>query len=165
MRFVLSVGTQTDIDTLGPTPANFVVRSSVPQLEILQRADIFITHGGMNSVHEGLYYGVPLVLIPHQFEQLFNARCVAERGAGYIIDDHFKHRSLTADTLCQALTTVLSVPRYRVAAQELQRTLRATGGYRQAADEIQAYVAAGNRQVQVDNSATHYRALHHKHRH
>jgi MGT family glycosyltransferase len=141
MRFVLSVGKQTDIAQLGPIPANFVVRASVPQLEILQRAHVFITHGGMNSIHEGLYYGVPLVLIPHQFEQLFNARCVAARGAGHLLDAQIKRQPITAAMLRQALATVVTEPRYRLAAQELQRALRATGGYRQAADELQAYRA------------------------
>jgi MGT family glycosyltransferase len=140
-RFILSAGKQTNITELGPIPANFIVRPSVPQLEVLQRADIFITHAGMNSVHEGLYYGVPLVLIPHQFEQLFNARCVAARGAGHIIDNLLRHKPLPAALLRQALDRVLSEPHYREAAQEIQRSLRATGGYEQAANEIQAYVA------------------------
>jgi MGT family glycosyltransferase len=143
-QFVVSVGKQTNIQELGPIPENFVVRASVPQLEILQRTDIFITHAGMNSVHEGLYYGVPLVLIPHQFEQLLNARCVAARGAGYIIDDQVRRKPITAGALRQALAAVSSEPRYREAAQEMQRSLRATGGYRQAADEIQAYVLSQN---------------------
>jgi MGT family glycosyltransferase len=142
-QFILSVGKQTNIQELGPIPANFIVRPSVPQLEILERTDIFITHAGMNSVHEGLYYGVPLVLVPHQFEQLLNARCVAARGAGYIIDDQIRRKPITAGALRQALAAVSSEPHYREAAQELQRSLRATGGYRQAADEIQAYIAEG----------------------
>jgi MGT family glycosyltransferase len=143
MHVVMSVGKQTDIAQLGPIPANFVVRAAVPQLEILQRAQVFITHGGMNSVHEGLFYGVPLILIPHQFEQLFNARCVAARGAGYLIAAQLKRQPITADTLRKALASVLAKPRYQAAAQELQRALRATGGYRQAADELQAYLALG----------------------
>jgi MGT family glycosyltransferase len=142
-QFVLSAGKQTDISGLGPIPANFIVRPTVPQLYVLQRADVFITHGGMNSIHEGLYYGVPLILIPHQLEQLFNARCVAARGAGLIIDDYLRHRSIAAAALRQALDTVVSEPSYRGAAMELQQSLRATGGYRQAANEIQAYLAEG----------------------
>jgi MGT family glycosyltransferase len=144
-RFVLSVGEQTDIGGLGPIPANFIVRPTVPQLQVLQRADVFITHGGMNSVHEGLYYGVPLILIPHQFEQLFNARCVAARGAGLIIDDRLSRRTIAATALRQALDTVMSEPRYRGAAMNLQRSLRATGGYQQAASEIQAYLAGAQK--------------------
>jgi MGT family glycosyltransferase len=117
----------------------------VPQLQVLQRADVFITHGGMNSVHEGLYYGVPLILIPHQFEQLFNARCVAARGAGLIVDDRLSRRTIAATALRQALDTVMSEPRYRGAAMNLQRSLRATGGYQQAASEIQAYLAGAQK--------------------
>jgi UDP:flavonoid glycosyltransferase YjiC (YdhE family) len=74
---------------------------------------------------------------------LLNARCVAARGAGHIIDDQLRHKPIAAGALRQALAMVSSAPRYREAAQELQRSLRATGGYEQAADEIQAYVAGG----------------------
>jgi MGT family glycosyltransferase len=68
-RFVLAAGRQIDIGALGPAPANFTVRPAVPQLAVLERAELFITHGGINSMHEGLYYGVPLILIPQQFER------------------------------------------------------------------------------------------------
>lgn len=142
-RFILSVGEQTKLNELGPIPANFLVRPSVPQLDILHHTDVFITHGGMNSVHEGLYCGVPLILIPHQFEQLFNARCVAARGAGLIIDTHVRHRPIAPGVLRQSLDHVLSEARYRDAAKEVQRILRATGGYQQAADEIMAYLGEG----------------------
>jgi MGT family glycosyltransferase len=140
-QFVLSVGRQLDLGALGAIPSNFIVRPSVPQLDVLQRTDVFITHGGINSVQEGLYYGVPLILIPQQFEQLLNARCVAARGAGLIIDAHFLQKPVTAARLRQALSAVMSEARYREAAGTLQQALRATGGYRQSADELQAYMS------------------------
>jgi hypothetical protein len=140
-QFILSVGRQTGPDLLGPIPANFIVRPSVPQLEVLQRTDIFITHGGINSVHEGLYYGVPLILIPHQFEQLLNARCVAARGAGLISEARLQRKPITPALLRQALEESLSEPRYREAARELQQSMHATGGYQGAANQIQAYVS------------------------
>jgi MGT family glycosyltransferase len=140
-QFILSAGHQADLRALGPIPANFIVRPSVPQLQVLERAHAFITHGGINSVHEGLYHGVPLVLIPHQFEQLLNARCVAGRGAGLILEERMLGQPLPAARLRLALETVLREESYREAARALQAALRATGGYRQAADELQAYLA------------------------
>jgi MGT family glycosyltransferase len=137
-QFVLSVGDQAEI---GPIPANFIVRPHVPQLEILKRADVFVTHGGMNSVHEGLYYGVPLVLVPHQMEQLFNARVVESHGAGVLLGN------VSADTLRQRVHEVLQNPAYRAHAREIEETLTRTGGYRQAADEIEAFA--------LQNSKTH----------
>ncbi len=139
-QFVLSVGKDTNIVELGAIPSNFIVRTFVPQLEILQRVDVFITHGGINSVHEGLYYGVPLILIPHQFEQLLNARCVSAQDAGLILSDQIQHKHVTAEMLRQALQEVLATPRYAENAKRIQTILRKTGGFQQAADAIQAYL-------------------------
>ena len=141
-QFVLAVGKHTNIAELGVIPSNFIVRTFVPQLEILQHADVFITHGGINSVHEGLYYGVPLILIPHQFEQLLNARCVTARDAGLIIDDQIHNKSVTAETLRQSLQEVLANPHYAENAKRIQKILQGTGGFQQAADVIQSYLAA-----------------------
>jgi MGT family glycosyltransferase len=140
-QFVLAVGKSTNIAELGAIPSNFIVRPFVPQLEILQRADVFITHGGINSVHEGLYYGTPLILIPHQFEQLLNSRCVTAREAGLIIDDQIQHRPVTAERLRQSLQEVLDNPHYAENAKRIQKILRETGGFQQAVDVIQTYLA------------------------
>jgi MGT family glycosyltransferase len=140
-QFILSVGKQTDIQALGTIPSNFVVRPFVPQLDVLQRAAVFITHGGMNSALEGLYYGVPLILIPQQAEQLMIALHVAAQGAGLVLRGHMAGQRVTSGELRRALESILAEPRYREAAGALQKTLRASGGYRQAADEIQAYMA------------------------
>jgi MGT family glycosyltransferase len=142
-HFILSAGRDTDVATLGEIPANFTVRPSVPQLDVLQRADVFITHGGINSIHEGLYYGVPLIVIPHQFEQLLNALRVEAQGAGLVLKNQIHGRPVSATDLRTALNTILTQSSYRTAALAMQRNLRATGGYRQAADEIQAYIAEG----------------------
>lgn len=140
-QFILSIGKGTKVEQLGKIPSNFIVRPFVPQLEILQRADVFITHGGINSIHEGLYYGVPLILVPHQLEQLLNARCVTAMDAGLIIYDQIKRRVVAPKSLRMSLEEVLTKPSYRERAKEVQYSLRKTGGYQQAADLIQGYLA------------------------
>jgi MGT family glycosyltransferase len=140
--FVLSIGTQTVAADLGAVPRNFVVRPVVPQLEVLERADAFISHGGLNSVHEALYFGVPLVVLPHHLEQLLNARAVAQQGAGVVLEERLRGRAVTPGVLRAALETVLSNAGYRQAAARVQQSLRASGGYGQAAGELQAYAAA-----------------------
>lgn len=97
----------------------------------------------MNSVHEGLYYGVPLLLIPHQLEQLFNARAVAARGAGIVLEETATGRRVSTAALRQSLVELLAVPGYREAAGEIQKSLRRTGGYVQAAGEIQDLLDGG----------------------
>jgi UDP:flavonoid glycosyltransferase YjiC (YdhE family) len=53
----MSIGKQNQLGDLGDIPDNFIVKQYVPQTEVLQYAKLFITHGGMNSSNEGLYYG------------------------------------------------------------------------------------------------------------
>ncbi len=79
---VMSVGEKTKIESLGAIPNHFTVKNKVDQLAVLQKADVFITHCGMNSVHESLYFGVPMVLFPQHSEQRMIANRVKELGAG-----------------------------------------------------------------------------------
>lgn len=137
---ILSVGKRTDIGALGVIPANFIVRNFVPQLDILQRADLFITHGGMNSVHEGIYYNVPLVVIPQQFEQSIVARQVIKHGAGIALAVTPPFGQVTATALRDAVDTVMrSKAVYQTATEKLGNSLRNAGGYQRAVDELIAF--------------------------
>ncbi len=132
---ILSVGTRTQIVDLGYIPANFTVRNYVPQLEVLQQAKLFVTHGGMNSTSEGLYYGVPLIVLPQSADQPMVASRVAELGAGI----HLNHEGLTAGELRETAERVLKGASFRKACEEIGDSFRAAGGYRQAVEEIFAY--------------------------
>ncbi|CAE8721084.1 unnamed protein product [Polarella glacialis] len=65
---------------LHPVPSNFLVQATVPQLEVLKLCDAFVTHGGANSMHEALSFGVPLAVVPIFGDQPFNADSVARCG-------------------------------------------------------------------------------------
>ncbi|MGG4220199.1 macrolide family glycosyltransferase [Paenibacillus jamilae] len=129
---VMSIGKRTPISDLGKVPENFIVKNDVPQTDILQYTKLFITHGGMNSVHEGLYYGVPLIVIPQSADQPIIAGRVANMGAGIKL----QMESLTANQLREAADHVLSLPSFKKAVAQIRESFRQTGGYRQAVDEI-----------------------------
>ena len=61
---VVATGEWVEPEALGPVPDNVILRPWVPQLEMLARADVFGTHGGMNSTMEALASAVPLVVVP-----------------------------------------------------------------------------------------------------
>ncbi|WP_039835651.1 macrolide family glycosyltransferase [Paenibacillus sonchi] len=129
---VMSVGNKTPISDLGEIPENFIVQNYVPQTELLKHISLFITHGGMNSTHEALYYGVPLVVIPQSADQPIVAGRIASIGAGIAL----QMQSLTANGLREAADQVLNHPSYKKAVDHLQETFQRSGGYRQAVDEI-----------------------------
>jgi MGT family glycosyltransferase len=135
-QFILSVGRKTDIHDLGLIPENFIIQSVVPQLELLQKVDLFITHGGMNSVNEGLNYGVPLVVVPQQIEQALNGRQVARQGAGVVLADTPPYGHLDAGVLRRTVDKVLADPTYRLNAERLSRSFHEAGGYKRAATAL-----------------------------
>ncbi|MBD8500114.1 macrolide family glycosyltransferase [Paenibacillus arenosi] len=133
VQFVLSCGKDTDLDPIGDCiPPNFIIEPYVPQLEILQRADVFITHAGMNSASEALYYDVPLVTIPLTSDQPMVAKRVEELGAGIYLDK----KSLTAEGLRSALLQVLQEESYKKQAKQIGDSFREAGGYKEAANRL-----------------------------
>ena len=134
LEVTIAVGEATDPSALGPLPPHITVRQRVEQLAVLARSHVFLAHGGMNSVSESLYLGVPLVLFPQQAEQALVARRTAELGAGLLL----KHAS--PDAIRSAVLQVLGQPEYKARAGALSADLRSAGGARRGAEKILSVV-------------------------
>lgn len=120
IEVILSVGKKTDIESLGKIPSNFKVYNYVPQLEVLKKADIFITHGGMNSCSEGLYHNIPLIVLPQFGDQILVSKIVKNSGAGIMI-----HRvDVTELTLREAVGEIIANPSYKNNATLIGESLR-----------------------------------------
>ena len=131
-RVILSVGERTDIAALGEIPANCTVAPRVDQMAVLAASDVFVTHCGMNSVSEALYFGVPLVLFPQTPEQRGVANRVKALGAGRFLE------SDNPAVLRAAVDGVLHDEAVRTAAQKISDSFRKCGGAEAAADKIEA---------------------------
>jgi MGT family glycosyltransferase len=135
IHVIMSIGAKVLVEQLGQIPRNFTVRQSVPQLAVLRRAQVFITHGGMNSVHEALFLGVPMVVIPQAADQHFVAQRVSAVGAGVRLN----RKQLSQRTLRQAVERVIGNPAYHAASDAVGASLRSAGGYARAANEINEF--------------------------
>jgi MGT family glycosyltransferase len=140
-QFLLAAGPGSDITRFGAIPENFIVQQTFPQMPLLERTALFITHAGLGSIHETLWNGVPFVAVPQQFEQMRNALAAARKGAGVILDDEVYGRPVDANQLRHAVDTVFADPAYRASAQRLGETLKAPGGYVKVADVIEEMAA------------------------
>jgi MGT family glycosyltransferase len=126
---LLSIGDRFDPGALGEPPANAIVRRSVPQLAVLERARLFVTHAGMNSASEALWFGVPTLLHPQTADQPVVAARLAQLGAGRMLSRSSPRR------IAAEAERVLAGG-YARRARELGETLRACGGPPRAADVI-----------------------------
>lgn len=130
-QVIMSVGNLIDIKDLGNIPDNFTVKSFVDQIAVLNKADVFLSHCGMNSVSESLYYQVPLVMYPQTSEQSGVATRVEQLEAGLRI------KKLSAESIREAVETVMNTSTYRENSIAISNGFKSCTGAKGAADKIE----------------------------
>jgi MGT family glycosyltransferase len=132
---VIGAGKRLDLGKLGALPQTAIVRAHVPQLEVLRRASLFITHGGMNSVSAGCYHRVPMLVRAQGADNFVIAKRLKELGAARALGrGDLEPRRLRA--LAEAVVADEGIKR---SLAELSDALRLAGGAKRAADIVIAY--------------------------
>lgn len=132
---IISVGKKFDVRKLKNIPSNIHIYDFVPQLEILKMADVFVTHGGMNSVSEALVYGTPMVVIPFASDQPVNARCIENLGVG----KRLEYSDANKDTLKEVVQSVIFDASIKNNIIEVQKLIRQAPGNQGGAKMIIDY--------------------------
>jgi MGT family glycosyltransferase len=127
---VLSVGNRMELSNFKNAPSNFIIRNYVSQLKILSKSDCFITHGGMNSVHEGLFFGVHLIVVPQHKEQEIVAERVEATNAGIYL------RKVNSKSIKESVVKILKNNIYKLNSIKIRESFISSGGFSKAADEI-----------------------------
>lgn len=111
-------------------PGDPIVVGFAPQIALLERASLLITHAGANTVLEALSAGVPMVALPRAVDQPAMSARVVQAGVGVRASfNRFKPSALR-----RQIIQVLSDPSFRQRARHIGSALRAAGGVRRAAD-------------------------------
>lgn len=130
VQMVIATGSQTA--SSAPFPENCIVVPWAPQMELLSRAALTITHAGLNTTMQSLYYGVPLLAIPMTHDQPAIGARIAWAGAGICLPPG----KASPDRVKQAVTTLLNTSRYRERAHDLKSAIQNAGGVERAADIV-----------------------------
>ena len=129
-QVIMSVGNLVSIEDFGKLPENVSIFSHVDQIAVLEKADVFVSHCGMNSVSESLYFEVPLVMLPQTSEQKGVAERVYQLGAGIKID------KLDGDSVLSAINKILGDSTYKQNAKKIAESFKNSSGAKGAADKI-----------------------------
>jgi len=133
VQLVLSIGNGLEPEHIGPVPSNAIVVRRAPQLELLQRASVCITHAGLNTTLEALAQGVPQVAIPITHDQPGVAARIAAKKTGLLLP----LKELTAPRLSTLIAEVLRNPMYSQNARSFQKIIAERNGLSMAADILE----------------------------
>ncbi|BAZ11185.1 glycosyl transferase family protein [Calothrix sp. NIES-4071] len=135
-QLVISLGGGLAPEAFPNLPGNPLVVKYAPQLELLQKASLNITHAGLNTTLESLSYGVPMVAIPVTDDQPGVAARIKWTGTGELIT----LSNLSVTKLKESIQRVLTQNEYKQNAVKLQKAISCTGGVSRAADIIERVV-------------------------
>lgn len=138
VQLVITHGGGLDHSAVASLPGDPLVVPYAPQLDVLSRASLTLTHAGLNTVLDSLTHGVPLIAVPITYEQPAIARRVAWTGVGRSL----KLSALNPGILRRHIQEVLADKKYRKAAAAVQRSIAYAGGVSKAADLIEDTVLA-----------------------
>ncbi|HEY1754161.1 MAG TPA: glycosyltransferase [Bryobacteraceae bacterium] len=134
VQLVISHGGGLSAQQSSGLPGDPVVVGYAPQLELLERARLTITHAGLNTVLDSLANGVPLVTVPITYEQPAIARRVEWTGCGRTVP----LARLSVPLLKKVVKDVLQGEKYRAASRRMSDSIHKAGGVQRAADLIEA---------------------------
>jgi zeaxanthin glucosyltransferase len=132
VQLVISLGGRRDPDLFHDMPGRPLVVRDAPQLELLKKAEIVITHAGPNTVFETLMQGKPMIAIPKTFDQPAIAARLARFGAAIVL----RPGKLSVQAIRSALAKILLDPGYGNAARALQGRIRSARGLERAVEVI-----------------------------
>jgi zeaxanthin glucosyltransferase len=133
LQLVLAIGNLLRPEQIGPVPKNAIVVNNAPQLELLKKASVCITHAGFNTVLEALTQGVPQIAIPVTNDQPGVAARVADKKTGKTTSLD----GLDASNLSTLLDEVLNNPLYRDNSRSIQKATAKKNGLSVAADLLE----------------------------
>lgn len=135
MDVIISADQKFDAGKLKNIPPNVHIYKSVPQIDVLKMADVFVTHGGMNSVSEALVYGIPMVVIPFVSDQPVNAQCIENLGVG----KRLEYATVNMDTLKNSVLSVFFDSDIKNNLAKVQRLINEAPGNKGGAEMVIRY--------------------------
>ncbi len=142
VQVVMAMGNNQLVEELGDAPPNFIVVPYAPQLKLLQKASVVITHGGVNSVNETLLYGKPMLVVHWGADRLDMGKRIEYRGAGICV----AVENATEKKISESVIALLENPKYKKSSKVIMESYAKCNGPETAA-ELMLQVAGTGKPV------------------
>ena len=122
-------------------PDSFRIENFVPQQAVLSHANVvlFVSHCGMNSINESLYFSKPILALPFFGDQHYNVARLVDIGVALKLNK----QKFDSNEVTRKINSLLADSTYQEATNRISDTLKKSGGLKKAADIIETMLVEG----------------------
>ena len=143
-QLVVSVGAGFEISESSRAPDRIIITNKwVPQLKMLRRASVHITHGGFSSVRESIEYRVPMIVIPFDVDQPGNAARVVYHKLGFRV----MPRQVAGGEIVELCRQLNGSPAYKENIRKMKLEFDRQRAKQSAADLIESHLSFGRSEI------------------
>lgn len=137
-QFVISMGPGRKIEEFGPVPDNVIAQTRVPQIGILKRAAVMLTNGGLGTVKECMYFAVPVLVLPCDFDQPGNSARVCYHNIGR----RARLKNITREILGSEIHHLIHNTAYKNNMLEFRKKLMRDEGFEKGIESLFALIGS-----------------------
>jgi UDP:flavonoid glycosyltransferase YjiC (YdhE family) len=119
-------------------PSNVHLYPWVSQLDVVDKAHVVFTHGGLATLKEAIWSQVPIVIVPHGKDQLDNSLRLERNGLGVVV----QQEGVTPDHLRKMLTQATGSTWIRNNLAKMRKTFEVLETSKPSLEKIQQVIAA-----------------------
>jgi MGT family glycosyltransferase len=137
LHCILALGASIDLASFGNLPANCEVVQGIPQIVLMPHVDVMVCLGGLTTVMEALYHGLPLVMLTHgKAHAEVYANDVEKHGLGI----HLKGPHPTAESVRSCVARAMGDAPLNMRVKEAQQRVRSSAGAEEVANWIEHHL-------------------------
>jgi len=117
-NFILNIGATINPEEFNDLPHNWKLVRRIKQMALLKKVDVFVSHGGVNSVREAMHFGVPVIVMPSEGDTLCAAEDIKNNCLGLEIEVE------GLNNLSKKLTKIISNRIYKKNCQKISKKMQ-----------------------------------------
>jgi MGT family glycosyltransferase len=136
-HMVLAIGDNNEAALLAPLPPHCEIVQGIPRFMLKPYVDYFICHGGIITVMEAMYHGIPLIMLSQGHPHIeLEAQNFQNHGLGV----HLRKAETTVDTLRECVKRIANDTAVHAKVREMQRMIKRSPGGEDVANWIEQHL-------------------------
>lgn len=145
-QLILQIADEEDIEDCQPYPRNVFVEKWIPHMQVLPHTSVIICQGGLGTVREAIYFGVPLLIYPPGRDDPGNGARAVFHNLGAMGN----MRKVTPGEIINRVDRLMNDPLIRESSKKMEKVFREQENCQAGVDFIETFLSRHRQNKEVN---------------